>query len=684
MRTGWKGSLPVSATFLLPFLVGMSVHRQGFNLLDDGLWLLGTRILAEGGTLYGDVFSIYGPARYFLLMPFFLILGKSALALAVFKALLDGSASLFGYLYTRRLGAGAWAWLVPLGVVAIGPVHPRYLAAALFAAFVGWILVRPVTSRWAAALGLAWGGLCLFGLDMAGYGAAILLVGWIVFRRRVERGKVRPTLPAAGIAVGLVVVLGTATLVCLVSGVLGAAFWDTVVYPVTRFGDAMGVSWYESFLHDSLLDDPFSGHFTGEDLAPAWPGHGSLRALGFRAMFILVWLIPPAFLWSLRRSADARQGPLLALVLAGWVTLLARGDVFHLRLVWFGTLLAVPLLIARAPGGRVVRGALAALFCLVVIGPLFGEQVWLATHLGRPGLVRWERPAADVHLEKNRAMKLESLCSELDWDGRSPVLVWPAQPGLQFVLGAPLPTAQATLLGAEVRSPATVIADLEEHKPPVAILGLGRGLVAGVTHIQGLAPTLWSYLRRHYLLANEYATEYERYQTAVRAPETGAGSPGRKIEARLPGAAQEKKNSASPALGPGVAVAQSFKVDDFDLGGLALMFKAPGPFPYRISPVMTIFEKVGFGKPRLLRRLDLNVTLNQATQKILFSFEPVPDTAGKKLLVVISGHPEGTRPFGLLWNKSTGESAEFVDYYPEGQAFFNHQPVQADLYFISY
>jgi hypothetical protein len=220
MKFRWLRSILVPLPFLIPFLVGLSVHRQGFNLLDDGLWLLGTGILAEGGALYGDVFSIYGPARYFLLIPFFLILGKSALALAVFKAVLDGTAAQFGFWYVRRLGAGRWSWVVPLGVIALAPVHPRYVAAAFFAALVGWGLMRPVGRRRAAILGLGWGGLCLFGLDMAGYGAVILLGGWL-FSRWVVTGSQRPSvLPITAVAAGFGSVLGCAALVCLAVGVL--------------------------------------------------------------------------------------------------------------------------------------------------------------------------------------------------------------------------------------------------------------------------------------------------------------------------------------------------------------------------------------------------------------------------------------------------------------------------------
>ncbi len=683
MRLHARSFPQILIPFLIPFLVGMQVHRQGFNLLDDGLWLLGTRILLEGGTLYGDVFSIYGPARYLLLAPFFLVLGKSALSLAIFKAVLDGTASLFGFWYTRRLGAGRWAWLVPLGVVALGPVYPRYLAAAVFAAFAGEVLTHPMNRRRRWLLGMAWGGLCLFGLDMAGYGSVILVGGWLASRLSTSRTSPLPALPIGDLAAGLGAVLAVTVLVSLALGVLGPAFWDTVVYPVTRFSDAMGVSWFESFMRDPMLRDPFAGHFTGEILAPGWPGHAWQRVLGFRAMFLLVWLIPLAFLVRLRRGdGDPRLGPLLALAIAGWATLLARGDVAHLRLVWFGTLLLLPVLFSRWPGRPIVRGALAVPLLLVALGPLLGEQIWLASHVHRPSLARWERASARVYLEAQRAEILEALCAELPWDGASAVLVWPAHPGLQFVLGAPLATPQSTLLGGEVRDTDVVLADLEKSRPPVMVLGSARGLVEGVTNLRGLEPTLWSHLRRNFARVKEYLPEGEAYLVTTRTPDAGIGGP--EIESRLPGASQEMASGTSPELGPGVSVAQSFRVQDFDLGGVELLFRSPGPYPYPVSFVLTFQELGGSRGTRRIQQIPIQVPLEKRTKKILFSFPPLVGTKGKILLLEITADPQGTRPFNLLWNKSNEEYPLFQDFYPEGQAFLNYKPVQADLFFVTY
>ncbi len=519
---------------------------------------------------------------------------------------------------------------------------------------------------------------------MAGYGAVILLGGWVLARSLVPGRSARPGLPFTGIAAGLSGVLGLAVVTCLALGVLGTAFWDTVVYPLTRFTDAMGVSWLESFRSDPMLHHPFSGLFTGEALPGVWPGHSGQRATAFRAMFLLAWVLPLVFLWAARRSGDLRLAPLAAFAMAGWATLLARGDVFHLRLIWFGILLLVPVLVSGLPAGRIVRGFAAGLFVLVVAGPLVGEKVWLATHLHRPGLVRWERPSAQVYLEATRAETLEAVCAGLNWDGRSAVLVWPVQPGLQFVLGAPPATAQTTLLGKEVRDTGAVIAELEESRAPSAILGSATGLVAGVADIRGLEPELWTYLRARYLRTEEFMTEDEAFITALRVPTAAGPAFVPPADQRLPGITQQATTGISPAIGPQVTVAQSFQVEDFDLGAVELMLRAPGPFPYPVSFVVTFYQLGGDRGGKKILQFPFQVSLEERTKKIRFAFPPLAQTVGRTLLLEITGHPEGTRPFNLLWNKASEEVPVFVDYYRPGQAYLNKRPLEADLYFVTF
>jgi len=216
----------------------------------------------------------------------------------------------------------------------------------------------------------------------------------------------------------------------------------------------------------------------------------------------------------------------------------------------------------------------------------------------------------------------------------------------------------------------------------VAVVGSARGIVSGVANIQGLAPELWTYLRRNYQRGQAYLSEGEAYLVATRF--AGPQNQGPPVEARLPGASMEFTSGASGAVGPGVTVAQSFRVLDFDLSGVEFLFRSFGPFPCPISFVLTIYELGGPGGKRLLLQMPIQVSLEQRTKKVMFSFPPVAGTRGKNLLMEIAGSPAGTRPFSLLWNKATDQKPWFVDYYPAGQAYFNQRPLQADLYFVSY
>lgn len=670
-----------AAAFFLPFILGLFVHQQGFNLLDDGVWLLGARTVAEGGLLYGDLFTIYGPARFYLLAPFLLLLGKSVWTLAVFKACLDGAAGLFGYRLARRLGAGHWALIVPVGVIALGPVLPRYLAAALFAFWSVKILSRPADRRSCLVLGAIWGGLSLFGLDMAGYGGVILVLGLATVPTAAGKGWSRPGLAWGQILAGMASVLGTALVLALVLGILPVAIWDTVIYPATQFKMAMGISWVESFRSSPALHEVFAGHHTGEILDPVWPGQAGLRALGLRLMFLLAWVLPVWGLLAARRRHDLPLAMVAALGMAGWATLLARGDVEHLRLIWFGVLLLVPLLMARL-SGRAVE--VAAVVIALALGPLAAEQIWLAANAGRAGLEVWERETAGIRLATERRDQLEALCADLKRDPDAPVLVWPSQPGLHFVLGAPLSTSQITLLPGEVRDPVTVIADLDLTMPPVAVLGPAWGLASDIRSTRALAPSLYSNLRHNYLKVDEYTRRGENYKTLARVSGGAAAVEAAPLPRRLPGAAQYLKSATTPVFAAGVSVAQSFEVADFDLAGVTLMFSAPGPFPYEVSLKLTFIDITGPAAERVLAELPIRLSLEEGIQKRSFPFSPLRGSSGRTLVMEIRGNEDGNAPFALLWHRPERGDPAVRDSYPEGQAFHNGRPVLGDLYFITY
>jgi hypothetical protein len=667
-----RDALSGLTAFLLPALVGLGVHQQGLNLLDDGLWLLGGRLVSEGGVLYRDLFSIYGPARYFVLAPFLLLTGQKVVALAVMKAVIDGFAGFLGFTWSRRLGAGRWAWLVPLGVIAIAPVYPRYLAAAAFAM---WITGAPWGERRPWLAGLFWGGLALFGLDMAAYGAVVLGAGWWT--------SGRPFRPLGQVAAGAGAVAVVTLLVAAVQGALGALWWGAVVYPATRFGGAMGVSWWGAFVDGALLGEVFAGHHTGEVFEAAWPGQSILRILGLRIMFLLAWILPVALLVTGHRRKDARLSVLAALGMAGWATLYARGDVEHLKLVWFALLLMVPVFLGLFAERRRAFAWIGLGVTVLALCPLAAEQAWLAANRGREGLVSWDRPGAGILLADDRRDALEEICVRIDGMSGDSVQVWPAQPGLHFVTGRRPALGQATLLPGEVKDDAALVVAVEAAQIDKVVLGPAWGLVAGVRSLRRLEPALYSNLRENYRLDHEVVLMGETYKFLARLSGGRSEASSLSPAVRLPGAAQYLKTGTTPALEPGSEVTQTFHVEDLDLAGLALMFTAPGPFPYRIDLELGILQMGAGGQATELAAIPLTVTLEQQAQKHSFPFRPIAGSRGRTMAFRVRDRSGGERPFALMWHKPDPEAGG-MDFHPGGQVYLNGRPHPADLFFVTY
>ncbi len=730
-------ALPIALAFGVPFALGLLVHRQGYNLLDDGLWLLGSRVLADGGVLHRDLFSIYGPARYVVLLPFFVLIGRSVLALAVLKAVLDGLCAGGGFLLVRRLGAGRWSWLVPVGVVALGPYSPRYCCAALLAWLVGSMLWRsrggkPAGMRQGLLVGGGWGLLSLFGLDAAGYGAVIVLLGgwlgcWMSGGQPVPAGygrafaneKAEPAQPPpdlqrsstnlisrpalAGIAFGLLAVLGTAAGTAVALGILPAVAWQTVVYPLSRFTSEMSISIGDTFLDHPWLREPFAGLYTGEVFEPVWPGQSGLRELALRMLLGLVWIVPVAAGWLGRRRGDPRWGPLIALAVAGWFSLAARSDPTHLSTAWLGGLLLLPLLGADLSRTSRRRPGLPPLVVFVLVtvalGPLLGEKLWLAGSAGRDSLARWERPTAGVLMDRQRLARLESVFTSLPRDGQSPLICWPAQPGINFLLEAPLGVAQATLLGGEVRDPDAVIAEFERQRPPLILLGRCWGIVPRVRDLQGLAPEIWSYLRHHYYIASDHALGREEFRFLLRAPGGVDEILTMPAKHRLPGCGQYVNNGISPDLNTGILVSQSLVVKEFDFSGITVGLRAPGPYPAERQVQFSVHRGRPGDQATPLASYRTTVQLQKSLQLVHFNPGVLAGTRGQLLTITFSApeqpgdqgggqfagqpHRSTAGPLHLSWNGPV-EGQRYTEYYTPGTMYLDGRPIAADLYFLAY
>ncbi len=702
--SGNKEWLLAALAALPAFLLGLFVYRQGFNMLDDGLWLLGGRVLFEGGTLYQDLFSIYGPARYILLLPLFPLFGVSALSLAILKCLGDGLAAGLAFRASRKLGAGSWAWLVPLGIMALGPFQPRYVALLGLTLLLVYAQENQTSKNWFLA-GLVWGFVALFGIDGTAYGTLLvvtfLTVGWLEKKEMPKDGL--------WLGLGFAGVVFSAIGLLMIRGAGDSAWWDAVVYPLTRFQAAMGISWWETFQRGPELGKPFAHLTTGEVLPGVWSSHGAGVTLGIRTLFVGLGLIPPlALVVAWRRGQLFRWIPWVVLALTGWLTMAGRGGGLHLKVAWLGTLVLVAGLLGDLFSTKIknqrqrILSRSALVLGLVGLAAGWGtflvEKTWLATHGNRPGLEIWDRPGARISLDKTRIQVIEEVFSARTPDGKKPlaapsdpVLIWPAQPGLYAIMDRPLATAQATLLAGEVRDPSAVIRQLETSAPPMAVLGKTRGLVSGVRAMGELAPELWTWQRDHFWILQEFREGNNEFKVCAFEPQGRDKLLTIPLKFRLPDAEIRVLNKRLELPGPGVVIGQSFRVGSSDLAGLVVRFLLDTEGPAEVTLKLKLLGKSApetdandyqsFDRP--LGQVVKKVTIEKSLKKIAFPFHPIPGSAGQDILMTLEVTETPPIPIGIGCHLFEGEEPE-NDLYPEGTAFVNGRSLAADLYLLTY
>jgi hypothetical protein len=675
--------------------------------------VLGARILAEGGQLYRDLFSIYGPARYLLLLPISWLVGPSALSLAILKALTTGAAAALGFALSRRLGAGRWGWLVPIGVAALGPFDPRFVAVVALAFLMAYRADRLAGAGAAAGpgprpgaraalffgggVGAAWGAVALFGVDGLVY-ATVVVAGTLLgppaiaaVTRRVAAAPLPRLVEAAGIAVGGITVLGGAWLVLLVTGAADAAWWDTVVYPLTGFRAAMGISWWETFRAAPEFGQPFAcaSLDTAEILPAAWPGHAAGVTLGIRTLIFGLGLIPLLGIRRCLRGAGPAWMAATAVALCGWLTMSSRGDVTHLKLAWLGSLVLLPALLGtwhpHLHPARAAGAAVALVGCALGWGVFLAEGAWLASHSERPGLVRWSPPGAGVLVSAERqavVARLTTLVDSLSASPRAPVLIWPAQPGLHVIMDRPSATPQATLLAGEVRNPAAVIAELNARPPAVAVIGKARGLVAGRFSVRDLSPSLWGWLRDRYTVVMPLRQGFDEYYILAHAPGGRAAIQLRPLAARLPDVEQRILDDTLPLQGPGHRLGQTVRIGPAGLTGLQIRC-AIERGPVELLLRLRIQGRGAGGFTRPLGESTRTIVVTDNLEKVSWALEPVPGTAGQEILwnLELLAEPQQAVALGCHVHDPADPRG---DTYPEGTALVDDRPVAADLYFITY
>ncbi len=688
-------ALAVALAGLGPLLLGLVVFRQGIQLRDDGLWLLGAQLLGQGGVLYRDLFVADGPARYVMLGPFLAAAGGSALGLVWLKSVCSAAAAAAGFWAAQRTGAGARAWLVPLGVVALGPPPPWIVTLGVLAVLFGHALDcardRWLPPRSALLWGCAFGTLGWFGAGAGVAGAFVLLASAAIARAGILRSRAL----AARLAVGLLAVVALPLALAALSGALDTALWDTVVHPLRQWQQQMAhgglLAWLRTLRSGAWLDLPFAELATGERLGAAWPAHAALRSLALRLLLLAIWVVPPLALSLRRRGAQAGiEAGLCAFALAGWGVLVPAGGLNHLRAGWLGSLWVLPAVLAPSrlpPRAQPVGRAAAWVLALGALGPLAAEPLWLGLHARRATLQTWERPRAGVQLSPARAEGLDGVLADIvartggnNGTPAAPVLIWPAQPGLQFLLDAPLATAQATVGPGEVRDPASVIASLDASAPPVALLS--PVLSHSRDQLRADAPQLWSYLRRNYSLVGNVVDRPDEFRVLARVPGGLKEMLALPLPARLPDLEQAVGNDASPALVKDATVGQSFPVGDLDLAGIAVRWRTRRPDVHARVRVAVWLQRGG-KFDTLLDFFDVDVTIARDLDRSFLRFGPITGTANGTVAVTFELRDTTPQEIRLLWHRHDA-TQHVADFLPDGSALVNMQPVAADLYFFSY
>jgi len=351
----------------------------------------------------------------------------------------------------------------------------------------------------------------------------------------------------------------------------------------------------------------------------------------------------------------------------------ARPDLHHLGSIAALTVPAALVLLPSSGRRRIVWLVLVAL----ALAPRAAERAWLATHVLREGLIVWERPRAEILLTRDRIHNLERVVGT--WVGTTePALIWPAHPGLHFVFGIPAPTRHLLMPSTE-RASLEAIGDLSADPPSRILLGLaGAG---SAMQIRRQSPAIWDFLRARYEVVGDVAGVSDEFR-ALQWHEGKLDAVG--LPQRLPDLALSFANDSSPALVPDLAVGQTLVTGGSDLAGVSLRWATPGTDLHpRLRIDVWAQGSDGRGFTRLLAFYDIQLDIPRDGHRSWIRFGPVADTAQRELALTFELQEPSPVPLHLLWHRHDMGDAE-RDFYPEGTAIVNGQPVAADLYLSTY
>lgn len=629
------------------------VYVQGFELGEEGFWLHAATV---GGDLH-DTLELGGASgRVHLLRGVGALFGLSARTLAWLQAFLTALVGLWGSWFCWRRGLGYSSAVFALAAIALGPVPPWLVPVVAVVA-----ARESAHSRWALC---AWALSAAFGLGAFFLASLLLFFPSEVSAACPPRARER--------IVGLVCAGVVLSLSGILAGDLGREWqhgWSGALsnaWMQLREGSAW--SWWQSFAHGPYLSTPFAELGTGEALGARWPAHPALRQSAHRLLYLALLGGACLYLWK-----SSRRRWLYPLSLCGALILSVRGDLPQLRPALF---LAIPGWFLLTESRRARRWIATAL--LLVLLPLLGEKLWLLTHYYRDSLLLLDQPRANILLDRTRTAELDRLSTALREAG-PPMLVWPDAAGLHVLTGI-------EAASRFVRQPREDVSKemIQEFtaRPPLRVL-LAPPAIRGPNAVAWRQPELHEWMRLHYQLLGSYMGGIDRFRVLAPLP-VDTKLDDLPLPSRLPFAEMGVATEPGPTLQAELAVGQSFRVGSTDFAGISLRWQTDRPnlsIPLRFHLWSRDAGEQSYDT--LLNFWDADIDLPQSGHRSYLRIGPVPDTAGADLALTFELREPIMAQVQPLWHRhDTG--TERVDFYPEGTAMLNDEPVAADFYFFAY
>lgn len=194
MISGRRSLYRLAKRYLLPlgiFALAIWHHYHwfdvGFNFFDDGLQAYGADRVARGAVLYRDVFTIYGPGRYYLTALAFKILGTDMLTYRLVMLFLWALTAVVAYYLSLHLMVAPLAFMV--GLTSIFFNLPDWgVTLALLSLGLMLLYMARGERRWVAISGVATGISVLFRQEAGVYVGLVCVLLLIIHTIRFTRG----------------------------------------------------------------------------------------------------------------------------------------------------------------------------------------------------------------------------------------------------------------------------------------------------------------------------------------------------------------------------------------------------------------------------------------------------------------------------------------------------------------